>query len=82
MTSRDVVINISDDGGRKMARLVSLAGGYASKIYITYKGVRVNAKSIMGVMNLFCYSGDTVNISADGEDENEALDAIAAFFQN
>lgn len=82
MKSRDVVVNISDDGGRKMAMLVSLAGRFSSKIHITYKGIRVNAKSIMGVMNLVPYSGDTVKVSADGEDEQEALDQISAFFQN
>lgn len=82
MKNRDVTVNILDDGGRKMARLVSLAGGFSSKIYITYKGVRVNAKSIMGVMNLYPYSGDFVNISADGDDEEEAIETLSAFFQS
>lgn len=82
MESRDVKVNITDDGGRKMAMLVSVAGGFSSRIYITYKGVRVNAKSIMGVMNLVPYSGDIVHIEAEGADEKTAVETLVAFFQN
>lgn len=80
MVSRDVVVNISSDAGRKLARLVSVAAEFSSRTYITYKDKKVNAKSIMGVMNLTPYNGDTITITVDGADEEKAADTIAEFF--
>ena len=82
MISRDVVVNVADNAGRKLAMLVSVAGEYSSRIYISYNDKKVNAKSIMGVMNLVPYNGDTITVTADGADEDQAADAIAKFFEN
>ena len=82
MISRDVVVNVADNAGRKLAMLVSVAGEYSSRIYISYTDKKVNAKSIMGVMNLVPYNGDTITVTADGADEDKAADAIAKFFEN
>ncbi len=82
MVSRDVVVNLADNAGRKLAMLVSVAGDYSSRLYITYKDKKVNAKSIMGVMNLVPYSGDTVTITADGADEEVAVDALEKFLES
>ena len=82
MISRDVVVNVANDAGRKLAMLVSVAGEFSSRIYITYNDKKVNAKSIMGVMNLVPYNGDTITVSAEGADEARAADAIARFFEN
>jgi catabolite repression HPr-like protein len=82
MISRDVVVNVADNAGRKLAMLVSVAGEYSSRIYISYNDKKVNAKSIMGVMNLVPYNGDTITVTADGADEDKAADAIAKFFEN
>ncbi len=82
MISRDVVVNVADNAGRKLAMLVSVAGEYSSRIYISYNDKKVNAKSIMGVMNLVPYNGDTITVTADGADEDKAADAIVKFFEN
>lgn len=81
MTSREVIVNITNDAGRKLAMLVSVAGEYSSRIYVSYNDKKVNAKSIMGVMNLVPYNGDTITITADGSDEETAAEAIASFFE-
>lgn len=81
MTSREVIVNITNDAGRKLAMLVSVAGEYSSRIYVSYNDKKVNAKSIMGVMNLVPYNGDTITITADGTDEETAAEAIASFFE-
>ncbi|MCI5792537.1 MAG: HPr family phosphocarrier protein [Lachnospiraceae bacterium] len=80
MVSRDVVVNVANDAGRKLAMLVSVAGEYSSRIYISYNEKKVNAKSIMGVMNLVPYNGDTITVTAEGTDEDNAAEAIAEFF--
>lgn len=61
---------------RPSAKLTQLASNFSSKIFISRNGRRVNAKSIMGVMMLAAARGSTITLEADGEDEDEALDAL------
>ncbi|MGB2816456.1 MAG: HPr family phosphocarrier protein [Burkholderiaceae bacterium] len=63
---------------RPSAQLTQVAGKFASEIYIAKNGRRVNAKSIMGVMMLAAGPGATVTVDAEGPDEGQAIDAIAA----
>lgn len=67
---------------RPVAMLVQVASQYDSTIYIEAEGKRVNAKSIMGMMSLGMDSGETVTVSADGEDEATAIDGIEKFLSN
>jgi catabolite repression HPr-like protein len=55
---------------------VKTATSFASHILISKDGKAINAKSIMGVMSLCITKGDEVLITADGEDEQEAIKAI------
>ena len=80
MTSRDVVVNLTRDTERALAELVSLAGEYTSRIHLSCQDKRVNAKSIMGVMTLVSFSGDAITVTAEGSDEEEAVEAISEFF--
>ena len=63
---------------RPSAQLTQVAGKFASEIYIAKNDRRVNAKSIMGVMMLAAGPGSTVTVDAEGPDEGQAIDAIAA----
>ena len=38
---------------------------------------RVNAKSLLGVLSMGIMDGSTISLIADGEDETEALEALA-----
>lgn len=53
--------------------LVSQASKCMSEITLEYNGKAVNLKSIMGVMALGIPAGAEVKISAEGQDEAEAL---------
>jgi catabolite repression HPr-like protein len=64
---------------RPIAELVQVASKYDSKIYIEIGTKRVNAKSIMGMMSLDLGAGDVMNVSADGADEEAAIEDIEAF---
>lgn len=55
---------------------VNAASKYKSDIKIAYNGKAVNMKSIMGVMSLGVPSQAEIEISADGEDQDSALDSI------
>jgi phosphocarrier protein len=61
---------------RAAAKLTHIAGSYKSEIWLSRSGRRVNAKSIMGVMMLAAGQGTTVLIEADGEDAEQAIEAL------
>jgi phosphocarrier protein len=61
---------------RASAKLTQLASSFKSEIWLTRSGRRVNAKSIMGVMMLAAGLGSTVELETNGEQEDEAMDAI------
>jgi phosphocarrier protein HPr len=63
---------------RAAAKLTEVAGAFASEVWLSRNGRRVNAKSIMGVMMLAAGKGSRVVIEADGEDAEAALSAVLA----
>ena len=61
---------------RPATLLVQTASKFQSEINLEYKEKSVNLKSIMGVMSLGVGQGSDVTITAEGEDEEEAIKAI------
>lgn len=61
---------------RPSAQLVKTAATFKADIFLEKDGLKVNGKSIMGVMMLAAEFGSTVIVSAEGPDENEAVEAI------
>lgn len=64
---------------RPIAELVQVASKYDSRIYIELDNKRVNAKSIMGMMSLELDYGNEMTVSADGVDEDAAIEEIQSF---
>lgn len=62
---------------RATAKLVQLLSGFNCDATLSAKGRQVNAKSIMGVMMLAAAKGSTVTVETDGDDEVEAIEALA-----
>lgn len=62
---------------RPATLLVQAASKFGSDINLEYNGKLVNLKSIMGVMSLGVGQGADVTISAEGDDEKEAIAAVA-----
>ena len=67
---------------RASAKLTKLAGSYPCEVWISKGERRVNAKSIMGVMMLAAGLGSEVMLEAQGEREQEALDALLALIHD
>ena len=63
------------------AKVVQALTGFRSQAFLMAKGREVNAKSIMGVMLLAAGPGSTVRARVEGEDEAEAMAALAALFE-
>ena len=59
--------------------LVQVASQYDSKIYLEADSKRVNAKSIMGMMSLGLCAGEELTVTAEGADEQTAVDNIEKF---
>lgn len=77
MEKRDFLIT-AETGihARPATILVQTASKFASDISLSYNGKSVNLKSIMGVMSLGVGQNANVTITAEGDDEKEAMAAI------
>lgn len=76
------IINQLGLHARPAALIAQTAGNYACSISLTKDGVRVDAKSIMGVMMLAAEHGATLRLTTEGKDEKEAAAAIKTLFEN
>jgi phosphocarrier protein len=63
---------------RASAKLTKLAGSFPCEVWLSRGERRVNAKSIMGVMMLAAGIGSEVTIDTEGDQAQEALDAVLA----
>jgi len=62
---------------RPSAEFVKLASQFDSEISLARDAVRVNGKSIMGVMTLAAECGCELEIRAEGNDAEAAAEALA-----
>ncbi|GAQ24452.1 MULTISPECIES: HPr family phosphocarrier protein [Tepidanaerobacter] len=67
---------------RPAALFVQAANKFKSEIFIEKEGKKVNAKSIMGVMSLAVSQGTQITISAEGEDEKEAVEKLVELIES
>lgn len=83
MIEKETVIkNRAGIHARPAAMIVQTASKFKSKLYLQKGDDRINAKSIMGIITLGAGFETEILIIADGEDEQEAVDAIDKLFQN
>ncbi len=82
MVSLDVAVNL-DSGlhARPAAKFVQLSKGFKSKLSVSYNGKNIDPKSILALLSLNVNKGAVIRISADGEDETRAAEALAFFVQ-
>lgn len=71
------IINKLGLHARASAKFVGIAGQFPCKIHVgrTPESM-IDAKSIMGVMMLAAGKGTRIHLKADGEQEQEALEAL------
>lgn len=81
-TCQVTVVNKLGLHARPSARLTQVATSFKSEVWLTGKGRRINAKSIMGVMMLAASQGSELLLEVDGEDEEQALADLTALFES
>ena len=63
---------------RASAKFVKLASSFEAEVQVSKDGQTVDARSIMGLMMLAAGPGSTIHIAAEGEQAEEALEALCA----
>lgn len=78
MITRSVTIkNTIGLHARPATFFIQKANTYKSSVWVEKEDRRVNAKSLLGVLSLGITNGMTVNLIAEGADENEAIEGLA-----
>ena len=83
MVEREVTVrNRAGLHTRPASMLVRTASQFESEIFLRRDNYEINGKSVIGVMTLAAEQGATLDLIVDGEDENEAVEAIAELFED
>jgi phosphocarrier protein len=81
MIEREVeVLNRAGIHARPAALIVKVANQYDSTMYIEKDRMKINGKSIMGIITLGAAYKSRLVITTEGPDEEEAAEAIAQLF--
>ncbi|MDH3633659.1 MAG: HPr family phosphocarrier protein [Gammaproteobacteria bacterium] len=76
ITEKVTIVNKLGLHARAASKLVNCASQFESEVFITRKGNRINAKSIMGVMMLAASKGAELELEIEGNDEQACRDAL------
>jgi len=67
---------------RAAARFVHTASRFRARVTASREGRAMDGKSILGILLLAAAQGTVVVLTADGEDESEAVEALAALVKS
>jgi len=82
LTDSITIINKLGLHARAAALFASTAGRYASQIKVGINGKLVDAKSVMSLMLLAANQGSVVSLQVEGQDQQDAFDAIVALIND
>ncbi len=82
MVSRTVKVeNAVGLHARPATYFIQKANSYISTISIECEGGRVNAKSLLGVLSLGIHQDSEITVTANGIDENDAVEGLVALVE-
>ena len=76
------IINKLGLHARAAAKFVTTASEFQSDIHLSKNGQQVNGKSIMGVMMLAAAKGRKLELIVEGDDEQQASEALIQLINN
>ena len=76
------IVNAFGLHARPAMQLVELANRYSARIEMSNAALTVDGKSIMSVMRLAATQGTVLKIVADGDDAEDAIEALAALIED
>ncbi len=78
VTTTVAIVNELGMHARAAAKFVHIASRFAARVRVARHGREIDGKAIMGVLLLAAPRGALITISADGVDEQAALEALEA----
>ena len=83
MIERDLrIVNRLGLHARAAAKLVHTASDFGCDVSLILDGDAVDAKSILGILQLGAAQGMELAVACDGDDEQEALSAVAGLIED
>ena len=84
MITKDAITIVNRKGlhARASSALAKLASQFQSEITVKNDRATASAVSILDLMMLGAAKGETISLSATGEDEKAALEALTAFIES
>ncbi|MCK9190270.1 MAG: HPr family phosphocarrier protein [Sphaerochaetaceae bacterium] len=83
MVSKELVVsNRAGIHARPAAMIVKVANKFKSNLFMEKEDMKINGKSIMGVITLGAGYKSKILISCEGEDEQDMASAIEKLFNN
>ena len=67
---------------RAAAKFVHLATRFQARVRVAHDARQMDGKSIMGILLLAAACGSTLTISAEGADEQDAVEALTALVRS
>jgi phosphocarrier protein HPr len=67
---------------RAAARFVHAANRFHSRVTVSRDGRTMDGKSILGILLLAASQGTALDLGAEGDDEDAAVDALAALVES
>jgi len=80
--ARNEVMVKRDFETRAAALFVQLAGKFDANVQIEVEGKKTNCKSLMGVIAVGVFEGQSVTLSAAGADADAAVRELGAFLES
>ncbi|MDA3919203.1 MAG: HPr family phosphocarrier protein [Salinisphaera sp.] len=79
MPTRELsIVNKLGVHARAASKFVTVASQYDARVTVVKDGREVSGKSIMGVMMLAAARGSSIQVTAEGDDADAALNALDA----
>ena len=79
MIKKSITVVEKKEQDRAVPLLVQTSSQYQSRIIFTRDEKTANVKSIMGMLNFGVTPGVTVDVTVEGDDEQEAMERIEEF---
>lgn len=82
MFKKDIIVRCESGlHNKQVTSFVQKANEFKSTIWLESENRKMNAKSLLGIMTLGIVTGASVCLSAEGSDEEEAVNALEVLLQ-
>ena len=82
MFSKEVIVRCESGlQNKQVTYFVQKANEFRSSVWLESENRRMNAKSLLGIMSLGIVTGAVVTLSAEGSDEEDAVNALESMLQ-